>query len=227
MKYLAIISLILLFAGCAQPRYLQPAREQNSNTEILYHSGNPYIRSTMDNAEVSAQVMARGTRTLSLDLLCFNDGSEILDIVPADINVTGYSDLGIPYTFRVFSAEEYIRRRNTRNAIIGGVVVVATVATAFALADNAFTNGGNFNGDWFLWSLGAVPSVVMDSRAMAPAISDDGLARPHSLLPQSGYRGIVVIQGKPEYMHRIDMTVPVNGVPHRFSFSGKKQQGYY
>ena len=83
----------------------------------------------MDNAEVSAQVLARGGRSLSLDLLCFNDGSEILDIVPADISVTGYNDLGIPYTFKVFSAEQYIRRRNTRNAIIGGVVVVATVAS--------------------------------------------------------------------------------------------------
>lgn len=227
MRYLAFFSFMILFAGCAQPRYLQPAREQNSNAEILYHSGNPYIRSTMDNTEISAQVMARGARTLSLDLLCYNDGSEILDIVPADINVTGYNDLGIPYTFRVFSAEEYIRRRNTRNAIISGVVVVATVATAVALADNALSNGTNFNGDWFLWSLSTVPSVVLDSRATSPAISDDGLARPHSLLPQSGYRGIVMILGKPEFMHRIDLSVPVNGVPHRFSFLGNKQPGYY
>jgi len=220
MRYLTLFSFLILLAGCAQPRYLQPAREQNSNSEILYHSGNPYIRSTMENAEVSAQVLARGGRTLSLDLLCYNDGSEILDIVPADISVTGYNDLGIPYTFKVFSAEQYIRRRNTRNAIIGGVVVVATVASAIALSDNALANGGNFNANWFLWSLSTVPSIVLDNRALSPAISDDGLARPHSLLPQSGYRGIVMIVGKQEFMHRIDMTVPVNGVPHRFTFYG-------
>lgn len=224
MRYLAIFSLLILFAGCAQPRYLQPAREQNSNSEILYHSGNPYIRSTMENAEVSAQVLARGGRSLSLDLLCFNDGSEILHIVPTDISVTGYNDLGIPYTFKVFSAEQYIRRRNTRNAIIGGVVVVATVASAIALSDNALANGGNFNANWFLWSLTTVPSIVLDNRALSPAISDDGLARPHSLLPQSGYRGVVMIQGKQEFMHRIDMTVQVNGVPHRFSFLGNNQR---
>lgn len=225
MRYLAVFSFLILFAGCAQPRYLQPAREQNSNSEILYHSGNPYIRSTMDNVEVSAQVLTRGARSLSLDLLCFNDGSEVMDIVPADISVTGYNDLGIPYSFKVFSAEQYIRRRNTRNAIIGGVVVVATVAGAIALSDNALSNGGNFNANWFLWSISTVPSIVLDSRAVSPAISDDGLARPHSLLPQSGYRGVVMILGKPEFMHRIDLTVPVHGVPHRFSFVGNKPSG--
>lgn len=224
MRYLAIFSLFVLLTGCTPPRYLQPTREQNSNTEILYHSGNPYIRSTMDNTEVSAQVMARGGRSLSLDLLCYNDGKEIAEIIPTDISAIGYNDLGIPYSFRVFSAEQYIRRRNTRNAIIGGVVVVATVASAIALSDNALANGGNFNANWFLWSLSTVPSIVLDSRAVSPAISNDGLARPHSLLPNSGYRGIVMIQGKAEFMHRIDLTVPVNGVPHRFSFMDKKQQ---
>jgi len=63
----------------------------------------------------------------------------------------------------------------------------------------------------------AAPAITTSNRG-APFRPQDGLVRPHSVLPETAYRGLVMIQGKAGYLHRIEVTVPVNSMPHRFNF---------
>lgn len=217
MKVLfTLLAIAATIVSCAPVRYFQPAKEQNINADILYHDGLPYIRSMMEKTEVSAQLMLKGERSLSLDVFFYNEGGEAFNIEPESIRAIGFNDLGIPTDLRVFTAEQFIRRRNTRAAIIGGVAVIAAVAGTVALLDNPAANNAVGNDLLFL-GLTAAPTITASNRS-APFSPQDGLVRPHSVLPQTAYRGLVMIQGKADYLHRIEVTVPVNNMPHRFNF---------
>jgi hypothetical protein len=211
-----LLLTIIVAASCAPTRYFQPSREQNINTDILYHEGLPYIRSVLEKTEVSAQLMLKGERSLSLDVFFYNESGEPFTVEPGDISALGFNSLGVPTDLRVFTAEQFIRRRNTRDAIIGGVAIIAAVAGTVALLDNPAANNTVGN-DLIFLGLTAAPTITASNRS-APFSPRDGLARSHSLLPDTAYRGLVMIQGKADYLHRIEITVPVNNMPHRFSF---------
>ncbi len=224
LSLLPALLAVLFLGSCAGSHYFIPAREQNANTGIMHYNGIPYIHSTLEHTEVSALVTSRGGRSLGIDLLCYNGGDETFEVDPGRISVTGFDAQGIPAPFRVFSAEQYIRRRNTRNAIIGGAVLVATVGAAIAASEGALAGGNNFDANLFLWSLSAVPPVFFNNPAMQPFVPDDGLARPHTLHAGAAYRGMVMVNGRIRSQERIQIAIPVNGMTHRFDFAGKARR---
>lgn len=211
-----LLTITVTIVSCAPVRYFQPAKEQSINTDILYHEGLPYIRSVLEKTEVSAQLMLKGERSLSLDVFFYNEGSEAFNIEPEAIRAIGYNNLGIPTELRVFTAEQFIRRRNTRAAIIGGVAVIAAVAGTVALLDNPPANN-TLGNDLLFFGLTAAPTIATSNRN-APFRPQDGLVRPHSVMPETAYRGLIMIQGKADYLHRVEVAVPVNNMPHRFNF---------
>lgn len=218
MRAAFILSLlVILTSSCAGLRIFEPAYEQNANAEVLRYDGKPYIRSVMERTEVSAQLIKAGRRNVVLDVFFYNDTDLHFTISPNDVKVTGYNELGVPATFRVFTAEQFIRRRNTRSSIIGGAVALVSLASVIALAADGVAAGGVEN-QLLWWGIGTLPSVVGATRPVAPYLADDGLARPHTLFPGKAYQGNVMIRGNPEYFHLIEIQVPINVVWHRFDF---------
>lgn len=206
-----------LASSCASPRVIFPAAEQDAHVETLRYDGKPYLRSVQENTEVSAQLTSLGGRNFTLDLFYFNETGRQFLINPLDVQVIGFNARGMPQTFRLFSAEEYTRRRNTRNAIVGGIGLAVAVASAIALVD-AGSAGSSALTNEVLW-LGAssLPPLV-NSFAPAPAFSEDGLARPHNLFPETAYRGTIMLQGDEQYLQRVQVNVPTGGIWHRFDF---------
>jgi len=223
MKHLLLLLVWAFFTGsCARSYYFQPAAEQNANTEVMHSNGIPYIQSVLEKAEVSVLMTARGEQNINLDLLCYNDGGVPFDLKPEQIRVTGYSPEGIPAPFRVFSAEQYIRRRNTRNALISGAVLAVSIAGVIALGE---TGGGAASSvDGLVWGLSTVAPLALNSAQSSFYVPDDGLARPHTLLPAAGYRGTVMVRGKKDHLHRVEIMVPVNGLSHRFDFERRTRR---
>ncbi len=224
MRFLPILFSALLLGSCARSYYFVPAAEQNANTEVMQYNGIPYIRSTMEKMEVSTLVTARGTQTIGVDLLCYNDSDTPIEIDPARLRVTGFDAMGVTAPFKVFSAEQFIRRRNTRNAIIGGVVLVASIGAAIASAEGAAAGGNNFDANLFFWSLSAVPPLFFNGSGAEPFVPNDGLARPHTLMPGAAYRGMVMVKGKADFQERLEITMPVNGMPHRFDYARRTRR---
>lgn len=210
---LTTLLLIVVFCACGVPRVIFPAAEQNTNVETLLHDGKPYLRSVMEKTEVSAQLVSIDGSSLALDLFFYNNTDEQFLIDPSNVQVTGFNAFGIPRTFRIFSAAEYIRRRNTNNAIVGGLLLVATVASVVTMVD-----AGVPTDQVLLFGAGAVPSLVNDFGLMTPISNEDGLARPHNLFPETAYRGRVMLRGYEEYFHKVQVNVPANGIMHRFDF---------
>ncbi len=208
MRFLPVLLPIVLLSSCASGYYFVPAKDQSTNTEILYYKGIPYIRSTIERTEVSAKVTSRGGRTIAVDLLCHSDEDRSVEVNPACLSATGFDALGTPNQFRVFTAEEFIRRRNTRNAIVDGAMALVTIG---ALLDPSLT----------IWNFSTAANIVLNNNSSTSFISDDGLAMPHTLLPEQTYRGVVMMSGKLKYQERLELTFFLNGMPHRFYFNGR------
>ena len=215
-----IILLLSAFlaSSCASPRIIFPAAEQDAHVETLRHDGHPYLRSVFDNTEVATQLTSLGGRNLALDLFYYNETDRQFLINPLDVQVIGFNAKGMPQSFRLFSAEEYTRRRNTRNIIVGGLGLAIAVASAIALVD-AGSAGSSALTNEVLW-LGAssLPPLVSGFGPVSPAFPEDGLARPHNLFPQNAYRGTIMIQGDGQYFQRVQVNVPTGGIWHHFDF---------
>ncbi len=224
MKGLILIMLpIALLNSCASGHYFIPAKDQGANNEVLYYKGIPYIRSTIERTEVSAKVTSRGGRTIAVDLLCFNDEERLAEVNPAKLSATGFDAVGLSAPLRVFTAEEFIRRRNTRNAIVGGAMALVTIGAVIASVEGFGVGAGNaaFDPSLAIWGFGTAANIALNNDAGTPFISDDGLARPHTLMPGEAYRGVVMMSGKRKYQERLELTFYLNGMPHRFYFNGR------
>jgi hypothetical protein len=209
--------LVSLAASCASPRVIHPAADQEAKVETLRHDGKPYLRSVLHKTEVSAQLTSLGGRKLALDLFFYNEAYRQFLVNPMEVQVTGFNAWGIPQAFRLFSAEEYIRRRNTRNAVAGGIGLAVAVASAVVLLDAAPAGGGAL-GSELLWLGASTLPPIVGSFAPEPVFAEDGLARPHNLFPETAYRGAIMIQGDKRYFHRIQVSVPAGSIWHRFDF---------
>ncbi len=50
----------------------------------------------------------------------------------------------------------------------------------------------------------------------------EGLARLHSVLPGTSYRGVVMVRGNRKSTDRLNVLIPVNGAYHQFDFDHLK-----
>lgn len=221
MRFLPLLLPIALLSSCASGHYFIPARDQGANNEILYYKGIPYIRSTIERTEVSAKVTSRGGRTIAVDLLCHSDEDRLVEVNPTQLSAIGFDALGAPEQFRVFTAEEFIRRRNTRNAIVGGAMALVTIGAVIASVDGFGSGNPAFDPSLAIWGFGTAANIALSNDPGTPFISDDGLARPHTLMPGETYRGVVMMSGKRKYQERLELTFYLNGMPHRFYFNGR------
>jgi hypothetical protein len=237
MRTLLFASLLTLgFTACSGPYFYQPANQQPEMTQVVYTNGRPAVRAFVDNADVSADLTrsSNASQWLNVNVYVRNQSDSSLTFYPEDVNVYGYNEKGEAQKLRVFTAKEFVRRRNTRNAIIAGAVVATTVAVVVA---DAKSNGGgsgrpgnneNFGNNywandwWWVWA--ATPTVVINNGlAVAPAfqppyVAPDGLVRRHTLYSDEALQGTIKVRLKGNFDHKFLVEIPVNGYYAKFVF---------
>ncbi|MCB0576209.1 MAG: hypothetical protein KDC61_16760 [Saprospiraceae bacterium] len=225
----------LFFVSCSRSMYYRPAASQPDVTDVIYTQGVPALRNSIQGCEVVAELTSRGATYMDLNLYIRNNSDSAFTFDPSGMEVHGYDRNGNRDAYRVFTAEQYIRHRDTRNAIIAGAVVVATVATVIAVSQNSGSSdietpsrvtydAVNFAYDlsWFLaWT---IPMAAEEPPPAPPASSPDFLLRTHTLYPGEAVQGIVKLRANSEYDHKILVEVPVNGGYAQFVFDGAKQK---
>ncbi len=225
------LSVALLGTSCSQSFYYRPTADQPDQTELIYNQGVPSLRATVPNAEVATDLTSQGQSLLNLGVFIRNDGDSLVTFLPEGVRVSGFNAAGQRKEFRVFTAEQFIRRRNRQNAIIAGAVVVATVATVIAV-NNESGNSGNGEPDnnhhyndnsWWWWAWSAPPIWIGD--ASAPFASSDGLMRAQTLYSGESVQGLIKVKSDPEFRAKILVEVPVNGAYAKFVF-GAQQRRY-
>lgn len=239
---LAILLCAMFLSSCAPALYYQPAKTQPDVSKVVYARGVPALRTTVQGCEVVAELSSKGEKDMSLNLYIRNNGDSAFTFEPGQVEVHGYNMMGQKKPYRVFTAEEYIHWKNTRDAIIAGVAIVATVATVAIIANNtkgsdskagnanyyASENGAevfvdvlNLAYDISWWMAWTIPDNV-DEMPSPPESSPDFLLREHTLYPGDAVQGIVKLRADAGYKNKILVEVPVNGVYTRFVFDRSK-----
>lgn len=231
----AILLCALFLSSCAPSLYYQPAKTQPDASDLVHSHGMPALRTSIQGCEVVAELSSKGERDMSLNLYIRNNSDSAFTFEPGQVEVHGYNIAGRKTPFRVFTAEEYIRWKNTRDAIIAGAAIVATVATVAIIANN--TNGGHSrssnnhsSGDagvivdvlhlaydvtwWMAWT---IPDSD-EELPPPPESSPDFLLREHTLHPGQAVQGIVKVRAVAEFKNKILVEVPVNGAYARYVF---------
>ncbi len=229
--HLPLLLAALFFASCTQRMFYQPAENQPDVSNVIHTHGVPALRTSVQGCEVVAELTSRGEKDMNLNVFIRNNSDSAFTFWPDQVSVRGYNGAGKWANYRVFEAEEYIRWKNTRDALIAAGVVVATVATIVAI-DRAVDNGNHSNGvenlntvsvgidfvyDLTWWLAWTIP-VIADNPPPPPAYSPDFLLRAHTLYPGEAVQGVVKVQANPEFKNNILVEIPVNGAYAQFVF---------
>ncbi len=202
----------LLLSSCAPSLFYQPAKTQPDVSDLVHSHGVPALRTSIQGCEVVAELSSKGERDMNLNLYIRNNSDSAFTFEPGRVEVHGYDMAGRKTPFRVFTAEEYIHWKNTRDAIIAGAAIVATIATVAIIANN--TKGSHSNSLQQLLSSGDA-GVIVDVLHLAydvtwwmawtipdsdeelpppPESSPDFLLREHTLHPGQAVQGIVKVR---------------------------------
>lgn len=228
-----VFSFFCLFTtSCTRYFYYQPTLEQQEEkAQVIHHQGIPSVRLSENSIDLSTGLTARGQYDMNVGIAIRNESDSIFNFIPESVRVFGFDASGRKTPFRVFSAEQFIRYRNTRNAIIAGAVVVATVATVIAINSNNdrnFDNNNNvWHGDEFFWAISAFPNiVVVQSGAPGPSFNSpsDGLLRSHTLMPGEELRGVVKVRARAGFTNEILVQIPIDGQYRSFTFDSPKRR---
>ncbi len=228
-----LLTLALLGTSCSHAFYYRPTADQPDQTTVIYNQGVPALRSLVPDAEVATDLTSQGQSMLNLGVFVRNEGDSLVTFQPERVRVYGYNANGQRREYQVYSAEQFIRRRNRQNAIIAGAVIVATVATVVAINSDAGSNsnvepGNNYrnnNNDWWWWAWSA-PSIWIGSDGPAPPYtSTDGLLRTQTLYGGESVQGLIKVKSDPNFREKILVEVPVNGAYAQFAF-GREQRRY-
>ncbi len=221
----------LLAPSCSQYFYYRPAHVQAEGVQQIYTHGIPTMRVNENSIDLHADLTSRGQRDMNVGIAIRNESDSVFNFIPESVRVFGFDSEGRKTPFRVFSAQQFIRHRNTRNAIIAGAVVVATVATVVAIQSDGRGSVDNNNnvwrGDEFFWAISAFPNMIIVNSG-APAapfyVPSDGLLRPHTLLPGEELRGIVKVQARPGFTDKIQVEIPIDGQYRSFLFDRRERR---
>ena len=228
-----LLFAVLILTSCNPTLFYRPAEVQPDVSDVVYALGVPALRTTVQGCEVVAELTSKGERDMNLNVYIRNNSDSMFTFMPEQAKVRGYNGAGQWATYRVFEAEEYIRWKNTRDALVAAGVVVATVATVVAIdraTDSRPRNRNNnrqefnnvsagidlvFDLGWYLaWTI----PMVADNPPPPPAYSPDFLLRAHTLYPGEAVQGIVKVRAETEFKNKILVEIPVNGAYAQFVF---------
>jgi hypothetical protein len=221
MKYpiLLLLALMAIFSSCSRTFFYQPADQQPERTEITYTHGVPDLRAKATDGDVAATLTTRGGSSfLNLNLAVFNLGDTFFTFEPELVKAYGYNKSGKRQELRVFTAREFIKRRNTKNALIIGAIAV--VAISAAVASNSSGRKSEYDNDFddFFFQPWFIINPQFNS---APYTPKDGLLRSHTLYEDEALQGVVKIKKNIDYNEKILVEVPINGEFVKFVFKDK------
>lgn len=234
MKLRLIFPLLaaLFLSSCARRMLYEPAANQPDASNVVYTHGVPALRSSIQGCEVVAELTSRGEKDMNLNVYVRNNSDSAFTFQPSLVKVRGYDGAGQWTPYRVFEADEYIRWKNRRDALIAAGIIVATVATILIIDELTDDNSGRNNTneyryasdgvdffyDFSWWLTWTIPAAASEEPPSPPITSSDLLLRPHTLYPGEAVQGIVKVRAKLDFKDKILVEVPVNGAYAQFVF---------
>lgn len=218
-----ILVCCLALSACNQQFFYKPATSQlEPHTQLIYNHGVPSLRLNENGIDVAIDLTARGQRDLTVTLAIRNRSDSVFNFLTDRVRAYGFDATGRKTPCRVFTAEQFIRRRNTQIAVLAGVTAVATVAAVAAVAG---TDSNDDDDDWY-WIAATTPGLWwLPNTPPAPFNGPmDGLLRTHTIYPGEELRGIIKIQTRAGFKDKVIVEIPVDGGYKQFAFDSREQR---
>ncbi len=218
-SFLFLLAAVVLLTSCNRVYYYKPAAEQPDNTRLTYNHGLPNLTGNTGECEITAEMVTRNVSGfLDLGLFIRNETDSLVTFYPDQVKAYGFAANGNRKELKVYTAKEYIRYRNTRDAIIVGSIAALAIAGTVAAANSSSTvgEGLNNNNNAFI----AAPWPVFWG-PIPPYASHDGLIREHTMYKNEGLAGNIKIRKDDVFNHKYLLEVPVNGRYVKFIFDEK------
>jgi hypothetical protein len=231
-SFFGLILIGFFFTACNYRYVYNPLSEHSDlDASKMYTHGIPTLYKQVDSIDLFGDLTSNGQRDYSLTVGLVNNAGHSVNFYPEDVKAWGYDVDGRKVPLRVFTAKEFIRRRNTNTAIWATVAVVATVAAAVAINDATSSrpnsdfnrNNNNWNSDFWFWMAMSTPQIVINDPGAPAPRRPDNLLRNHTLLPGESLQGIIKVRSNETLLQRIEVEIPVNGTKSVFAF-GKRER---
>ncbi len=229
--YLLILTIITtLFFSCATSFRLTPVKNHSKNQNIFYSNGNAYVVSVIDNTQISLGAIKQND-VIVLFIQYRNKSGEAINVFPNQIKVTGISNNNIKQNLKVYSADEYMRKIQNKQALALALVGVSNAVNSANSGQSTSTSQGEYDSKPFSLSTKTYDhseKLETDRRnhealkkmsqemAQKNAITQNGLLKINTLFPDYFVSGKVMI----EYSSadRYIIQVPFGNSIHEITF---------
>lgn len=246
---IVLVVFLLLLTGCTQKFHLSPVVEGN-NPEVILHRGKEIAISDENETSLLISGSRISSDELILRVLYFNKtDSKFININPEMVSVVGYDQYGVAKTFKVYSADEYlkkIRRKQIWTAVLMGLsgalnAYNASYSTATTYSTTSGTIYGS-KGDYYKASTTTSTTTdFYDHRGLAEANDRNqknlenltkqqsdtyqalecGLIKANTLLPKGYAQGNIIVKIDGFYTKKFVVTVPFEEELHVITFVPK------
>jgi len=248
---LAFFSIMLLFiTGCASSYYLKPIIE-GDDMEMMYLDGKEVAISENLETNVAIYGMKSTKNELILRILYKNKTTDKrINVIPEQITVAGYNKEGRSNYFKVYPAEEYLKKMRNAQAwamafqAVGGAMEASqagkSTSTTYGSSSGSiygsdgttYTGYGSSSSTTTTTDYGAQAEANARNRAemqktanqyaQLNAATERGLIKANTLFPEQSVEGNVMVKMNTMYNSKFVVTIPVGNEIHTVTFVPKK-----
>jgi len=237
-----LIFISIFFSSCATSYFLKP-EVLDENDEIVYIDGKEVIISRGVSFGIGLYGYKSTNNELILHVLYKNvDSENRYNIIPEDMQVIGYNSQGVSKIFKVYSADEYIRKmRNTQAWALAFQAMAGSMEAYQAGQKTTNTYGSIYGSDGTTYS-GYSSSTTYDYSAQAEAnvrnnaelqksasqysqtrsATEQGLLKSNTVFPDQYVEGNVIVKIDEFYTSKFSITIPAGLDKHKFIFTPNK-----
>ncbi len=237
--------LIIFISSCTTSYFLKPELNDD-NDEIVYIDGKEVIISHSVSFVVALYGYISTNSELIFHVLFKNiDPKNRYNIIPEDIQVIGYNSQGISKSFKVYSADEYIKKiRNSQTLALAFQAMAGSMEAYQAGKQTNNTYGSLYGSDGTSYS-GYSSSTTFDYSAQAEAnarnnaelqktasqysqirsSTEQGLLKANTVFPDQVVEGNIVVKIDQIYTLKYEVLIPAGNDIHRVIFLPTLPQG--
>jgi len=236
-----ILFLIIFLSSCTTSYFLKPELNDD-NDEIVYIDGKEVIISRGVTFGVALYGYKSTNGELILHVLYKNvDPENRYNIIPENIQVIGHNSQGISKIFKVYSADEYIRKMKNAQAWALAFQAMAGSMEAYQAGKQTTNTYGSLYGSDGTSYSGYSSSTTYDYSAQAEAnarnnaelqktasqysqtrsSTEQGLLKANTVFPDQMVEGNIMVKIDEFYTSKFLITIPAGQDEHKFIFLPK------
>jgi len=249
IELVIIGTALLAFSGCTTSYHLNPVIE-GDNMEMIYLDGKAVAISRDFETGVAIYGMKTTQNELLLHVLYKNNTSDKrINVIPEQMSVIGYNVKGEANYFKVYPAEEYLKKMRNAQAWALALQGAAGALEASNAGRSTSTTTGSSSGSIYgsdgttytgygsssstttTYDYGAQAAANARNReeiqetsaqyARGSAAVEQGLIKANTLFPEEYVEGDVRVKMNTMYSEKFVITIPMGSEKHTITFYPK------